>query len=108
MLVWLKIIKERYPEYGNSIDNVVLGWDFSHVIDPCGTLYGAYLENGQPNMFRKVDWAMKSTARRVSSCGVLIPVKPVARSLMSWPKFTAYSFPMIHATRVTHLNITML
>ncbi|MCM7870948.1 DUF3131 domain-containing protein [Enterobacter roggenkampii] len=48
MLVWLKIIKERYPEYGNSIDNVVLGWDFSHAIDPCGTLYGAYLENGQP------------------------------------------------------------
>lgn len=48
MLVWLKIIKERYPEYSNSIDNVVLGWDFSHAIDPCGTLYGAYLENGQP------------------------------------------------------------
>ena len=48
MLVWLKVIKERYPEYSNSIDNVVLGWDFSHVVDPCGTLYGAYLENGQP------------------------------------------------------------
>ncbi|WP_159180422.1 DUF3131 domain-containing protein, partial [Klebsiella pneumoniae] len=48
MLIWLKVIKERYPEYSNSIDNVVLGWDFSHVVDPCGTLYGAYLENGQP------------------------------------------------------------
>ncbi len=48
MLVWLKVIKERYPEYSNSIDNVVLGWDFSHAVDPCGTLYGAYLENGQP------------------------------------------------------------
>ncbi|PLP03242.1 hypothetical protein CWN13_22685, partial [Klebsiella pneumoniae] len=29
MLIWLKVIKERYPEYSNSIDNVVLGWDFS-------------------------------------------------------------------------------
>jgi len=48
MLLWMKIIKERYPEYGNSIDNVVLRWDFSHVVDGCGTLYGAYLENGQP------------------------------------------------------------
>lgn len=48
MLTWLTIIKQRYPEYGNSVDNIVLGWDFSHVIDPCGTLYGAYLENGQP------------------------------------------------------------
>lgn len=25
MLIWLKVIKERYPEYANSIDNVVLG-----------------------------------------------------------------------------------
>ncbi len=44
MLLWLKIIKERYPEHGNSIDNVVLGWDFTHVVDECGTLYGAYLD----------------------------------------------------------------
>lgn len=44
MLIWLKIIKERYPEYANSIDNVVLDWDFSHVIDDCGTLYGAILD----------------------------------------------------------------
>ncbi|HFV9293220.1 TPA: DUF3131 domain-containing protein [Serratia fonticola] len=49
MLIWLKIIKERYPEYGNDIDNVVLRWDFSHVIDDCGTLYGAYMDaNKQP------------------------------------------------------------
>lgn len=48
MLLWLKIIKERYPEYGNSVDNIVLGWDFSHVVDPCGTLYGAVVENGKP------------------------------------------------------------
>lgn len=49
MLLWLKILKERYPEYGNSIDNVVLGWDFTHVVDDCGTLHGAYLDgNKQP------------------------------------------------------------
>ncbi|MEX5383132.1 DUF3131 domain-containing protein [Cronobacter muytjensii] len=48
MLLWLRIVKERYPEYGNSVDNIVLGWDFTNVVDPCGTLYGAYLENNQP------------------------------------------------------------
>lgn len=48
MLIWLRVIKERYPEYGNSVDNIVLGWDFSNAVDPCGMLYGAYLENGQP------------------------------------------------------------
>ncbi|MBF1982456.1 DUF3131 domain-containing protein, partial [Enterobacter hormaechei] len=48
MLIWLKVIKERYPEYSNSIDNVLLGWNFTNVINPCGMMYGAYLENGQP------------------------------------------------------------
>ncbi|WP_369115684.1 DUF3131 domain-containing protein [Edwardsiella tarda] len=45
MLIWLKIVKERYPEYANDIDNLVLRWDFSHIIDPCGTLYGAILDD---------------------------------------------------------------
>ncbi|ELY2656171.1 DUF3131 domain-containing protein, partial [Cronobacter sakazakii] len=48
MLIWLQNVKERYPEYSNSVDNIVLGWDFTNVIDPCGTMYGAYLENNQP------------------------------------------------------------
>ncbi|EAB3382144.1 DUF3131 domain-containing protein [Salmonella enterica] len=49
MLLWLKIIKERYPEYANDVDNAVLRWDFSHVVDDCGTLYGAVLDaNKQP------------------------------------------------------------
>lgn len=34
MLIWLKVIKERYPEYSNSIDNVLLGWNFTNVINP--------------------------------------------------------------------------
>lgn len=42
MLIWLKVIKERYPEYSNSIDNVLLGWNFTNVINPCGMMYGAY------------------------------------------------------------------
>ena len=56
MLIWLKVIKERYPEYSNSIDNVVLGWDFSHVVDPCGTLYGRIWKTASPNTFRKAVW----------------------------------------------------
>ncbi len=43
LMIWLQIIKGRYPEHANAIDSVVLRWDFSHVIDGCGTLYGALL-----------------------------------------------------------------
>jgi hypothetical protein len=41
LLIWLKIIKERYPEYGNTIDQFVLRWDFRNILDQCGTMYGA-------------------------------------------------------------------
>ncbi len=51
MLIWLKIVKERYPEYANSIDNVVLRWDFSHVIQGCGTLYGAMLDKNNAPIY---------------------------------------------------------
>lgn len=43
-LVMLKTVKERYPEYSNMIDNIMLRWDFSHVIQDCGTLYGANID----------------------------------------------------------------
>ncbi|MBW1972377.1 MAG: DUF3131 domain-containing protein, partial [Deltaproteobacteria bacterium] len=47
LLIWLKIIKERYPEHSNGIDNFVLRWNFCHVLDDCGTLYGAILTKGK-------------------------------------------------------------
>lgn len=45
LLIWLKIIKERYPQYGGSIDNFVLRWNFNHVLDREGTMYGAALND---------------------------------------------------------------
>ena len=43
LLIWLKIIKERYPAYSNGIDNFILRWKFCNVLDACGTMYGAVL-----------------------------------------------------------------
>ncbi|RMI24939.1 MAG: DUF3131 domain-containing protein, partial [Calditrichaeota bacterium] len=43
LLIWLKIIKERYPEHGNAIDNFVLRWNFCRLLDKYGTMYGAVI-----------------------------------------------------------------
>lgn len=43
-LVWMRILKNRYPYLGNTIDSVLLKWDFSNVIDDEGILYGAYID----------------------------------------------------------------
>lgn len=43
LLVWLRIVKNRYAYLGNSVDAVLLKWDFRNAIDAEGLLYGAYL-----------------------------------------------------------------
>jgi len=44
LLIWLKIIKERYPEFANAIDHFVMRWNFCHILDKYGTMYGAILD----------------------------------------------------------------
>ncbi len=44
-LVWMRILKNRYPYLGNTIDSVLLKWDYSNVIDPQGLLVGAYVDS---------------------------------------------------------------
>jgi hypothetical protein len=43
LLVWLKIVKERYPEHAEGIDRFVVRWNFEHVVDREGTMFGANL-----------------------------------------------------------------
>ncbi|MCT8159559.1 DUF3131 domain-containing protein [Pseudoruegeria sp. SHC-113] len=43
-LVWMRIIKNRYPYLGNSVDSILLKWDFHNVIDSEGLLFGAYVD----------------------------------------------------------------
>ncbi len=41
LLIWLEIIKNRYPERANAIDTFVLRWNFCNVVDNRGMMYGA-------------------------------------------------------------------
>jgi hypothetical protein len=47
MLIWLQIIKNRFPEYSDGVDNFVLRWNFCNLLDSCGTMYGAYLDGNK-------------------------------------------------------------
>jgi len=47
LLVWLRIVRERYPRFTEYVDRIVLRWDFCDVIDSEGALYGGVNENGQ-------------------------------------------------------------
>jgi len=42
-MVWMRILKNRYPYLGNSIDAVLLRWDYSNVISEDGLLYGTFV-----------------------------------------------------------------
>lgn len=43
-LVWMRILKNRYPHLGNTIDSVLLKWDFSNTVSDEGLLFGAYVD----------------------------------------------------------------
>ncbi len=47
LLIWLKIVKERYPIHSAGVDQFVMRWKFCNVVDSRGLLYGAALAKGQ-------------------------------------------------------------
>lgn len=50
-LIWMKIIKERYGEYADAIDNALLRWNYCNVVNKHGTLYGAHGKKGQKTTY---------------------------------------------------------
>ncbi len=44
LLVWMRIVRNRYPYLANTIDRMLLRWDFANVIDADGVLYGAAID----------------------------------------------------------------
>ncbi len=51
LLIWFKIIKERYPEHGNAIDQAVLRWNFCNIVNEKGTMYGAYVDKDKKTRY---------------------------------------------------------
>lgn len=43
LLIWLRIVKERYPQHADAVDRFVLKWKFDNVIDNKGMMFGAMI-----------------------------------------------------------------
>ncbi|OUS32566.1 hypothetical protein A9Q99_00390 [Gammaproteobacteria bacterium 45_16_T64] len=50
-LIWMKIIKERYPEFAGAIDKSIFRWNFCHILDENGTMFGAHGKKGKPTKY---------------------------------------------------------
>jgi hypothetical protein len=44
LLIWLKIVKERYPQHADAIDRFVLRWKLDQAVDRTGMMFGAVLD----------------------------------------------------------------
>lgn len=44
LLVWLRILKERYPYLANSVDNIPLRWNFCNLVEDDGRLFGSIVK----------------------------------------------------------------
>ncbi|EPX75441.1 DUF3131 domain-containing protein [Salipiger mucosus] len=48
MLVWLRILKERYPYLANGVDNIPLRWNYCNIVADDGRLFGSLVRgNGE-------------------------------------------------------------
>ncbi|GLQ35284.1 hypothetical protein GCM10007939_15670 [Amylibacter marinus] len=43
-MVWMRICRNRYPYLANTIDNMLLKWDYTHVVDEEGIMWGAAVD----------------------------------------------------------------
>ncbi len=43
-LVWMRILRNRYSHLANTIDNLILRWDFANILDEDGVMYGALID----------------------------------------------------------------
>ena len=53
LLIWLKILSTRYPDFSEYIDKAVLRWDFCDVINRCGTLYGGLRVDNRVQLYQE-------------------------------------------------------
>jgi hypothetical protein len=55
LLVWLKIVEQRYPYLANAADNVPLGWNFCNAVSDHGYLHSAGIDpkTGKTTRFRE-------------------------------------------------------
>lgn len=43
-MVWMRILRNRYSYLANTIDNMLLRWDYSNIIDEDGVMFGALID----------------------------------------------------------------
>jgi len=53
LLLWLRIVAQRHPQFAEYVDKAVLRWSFCDVIDDCGTLYGTSRAGGQVQHYQE-------------------------------------------------------
>lgn len=51
ILIWFKILKNMYPEHTNAINQIVEKWDFSHILDANGDMYGAFINDKNETIY---------------------------------------------------------
>lgn len=53
LLLWLRIVGQRHPQFAEYVDKAVLRWTFCDAVDDCGTLYGTARSGGQVQRYQE-------------------------------------------------------
>ena len=107
MLVWLRILKERYPYLANGVDNVPLRWNFCNIVNEDGRLFGSLVRGDgstryvQEGRLGYEEYAAKGFALwGVDVWGALDPRR------WNTPRSTTWRCPTTAATRASSTTRT--
>ena len=64
LMVVLRLLRNRYPQYGEYADRVVLRWAFCNIVDTKGNLYSAVNVSGKPEKYLDNKHGWKEYAAR--------------------------------------------
>lgn len=122
ILLWLAIVRERYPLHAGAVDQVVLRWHFCNVVDRGGAMFGAtngnageviYLQEGRlgyeeyaANGFQLWGFDTTEASRIEPSREVRIEGVPILYDGRDPEKYGAHTYVVTEPYLLTGLEMT--
>ncbi|WP_051677146.1 DUF3131 domain-containing protein [Maridesulfovibrio frigidus] len=95
LLTWLKILKERYPEYAEQIDKSVMRWNWSKLMDRQGIMFGAsYYQRDANNLIHYAEGRLGYEEYAARGFGLWGANTKTASKIDPYSTITIYGVPV--------------
>ncbi|HAS88656.1 MAG TPA: hypothetical protein DCS48_05050 [Desulfovibrio sp.] len=95
LLTWLRIIKERHPEYAEQIDRSLMRWNWTKLLDRTGTMFGAsYYQRDENNLIHYAEGRLGYEEYAARGFGLWGADTTAASKIHPYSTVTVYGVPI--------------